>query len=275
MSDDSISYTKYKQLMNRVAGWLITQNKSYKTRDAYGYNKTVQAKQQVETTAKNNYKPGLFGEDGHVAEYVECIVNDNNDLGFMPAYVTGRDGVKYYKNMYVSMAKRVAAYEVKNGHSPAIVYLNDINGNGTSSKTVDSTLAKFTGTFGAVTDFDSCLAKIQGKGYSYYYNSKYNTDNTISRIKNKQGVNCTDSSQLFYRLGIALGYTVQFVHVKCKQSGGGHIRLRLKHSVNTGGAWIYRDPAAVLKGNSVRSNWCFDGSLVAYDPGWIFDDLYQ
>lgn len=44
---------------------------------------------------------------------------------------------------------------------------------------------------------------------------------------------------------------------------------------HTGGSWIYRDPAAVLDGNSVSSNWCMNGTILAYDPAWIFSDLYQ
>lgn len=172
------------------------------------------------------------------------------------------------------MANRVSAYEVLNGVSPAIVYLEDPHGNGTTSDTTDITLKRFTDKFGGVTDIDSCLNKIRGRGYGYYYNSKYNTQETINKIYNKQGVNCTDSSQLFYRLGLALGYNVQFIHVRCR-SGTGHVRLRLKHSKHTGGSWIYRDPAAVLNGNSVSSNWCMNGTILAYDPAWIFSDLYQ
>ncbi|WP_296871332.1 hypothetical protein [uncultured Methanobrevibacter sp.] len=70
---------------------------------------------------------------------------------------------------------------------------------------------------------------------------------------------------------------VQFVHVKCRVSGTGHIRLRLKHKKHTGGNWINRDPAAVADTTSgnVRSIWCEDGYLIAYDPSWIFTDLYS
>lgn len=274
MSNEHISYTEYKKLMNRVAGWLVKNKKQFKKRDDYGYMNKVSKKSELEAEALKQYNAGKFGTSGIIAEYVECAVEDNKDLGFLPNYVTAQNGVKYYKNCYVSMARRVAAYEVKNKVSPAIVYVYDNHGNGTTSNTVDATLQKFIDAFGAVTDIDSCLAKIKGRVYAYYYNSHYNTVTTISRIKNKKGVNCTDASQLFYRLGIALGYTVQFIHVKCS-GGDGHIRLRLKHPKNTGGKWIYRDPAAVLKGNSITSNWCMNGKVIAYDPAWIFNDLYQ
>lgn len=125
-----------------------------------------------------------------------------------------------------------------------------------------------------LTDFDSFLSAIQGRGYSGYYNSQYPTKKTIDRMKNKQPINCTDSSQVGYVIALALGYDVQFVHVKCS-SGTGHVRLRLKHPKNTEGEWIYRDPAAVLNGNGIRSNWCTSNyTLLAYDPAWVMTDIY-
>lgn len=266
-----IEYGEYCYLMNRIAWWLIDNNKSFKKRDVYGYFNKASKKADVEATIKankTNYK-----KDSLIAEYVECAIYDNSkDLSFMPNYVSGSDGTKYYKETYVDMANRVSCYEVVNGRSPKIVYIYK---NNPTSNNTDATLKLFTDTFGSVTDIDSCLAKIQGKGYAYYYNSKYNTKDTINRIKSKKGVNCTDASQLFYRLALALGYEVQFVHIKCS-GGDGHVRLRLKHPVNTEGTWIFRDPASVLSGNGIRSNWCTSNyTLIAYDPAWIFTDLYQ
>ena len=74
--------------------------------------------------------------------------------------------------------------------------------------------------------------------------------------------------QIYYRIAKSLGYDVQFVHVKCKVSGTGHIRLRLRHKKHTSGNWINRDPAAVADTTSgnVRAIWCEDGYLIAYDP---------
>ncbi|MEE1334947.1 hypothetical protein [Methanobrevibacter sp.] len=65
--------------------------------------------------------------------------------------------------------------------------------------------------------------------------------------------------------------------VKCRVSGTGHIRLRLRHKKHTSGNWINRDPAAVADTTSgnVRSLWCEDGYIIAYDPSWIFTDLYS
>lgn len=272
MSKDHISFTDYTINNNKIAWWLVKNNKKFNTRQIYNYFNRVADYGTIIKTIKE--RKDNVQADSLISEFVECAIFDNKDLSFLPNYVTGRDGVKYYTNTIVSMNNRVSAYEVLYGRSPAIVYIEDPKGNGTTSNTTDATLKKFTDKFGSVTDIDSCLTKIQGRGYAYYYNSQYNTQTTINRIYNKQGVNCTDASQLFYRLGLALGYEVQFIHIKCS-GGDGHVRLRLKHPVNTEGDWILRDPAAVLKGNGVRSNWCMNGTVLAYNPSWIFSDLYQ
>lgn len=272
MVNEHISFTKYTYLMNRIAYWLVNNNKKFNTRQMYSYMNRVA---DYGTIIKAIKERGTnYQQDSLIAEFVECAIYDNTDLSFLPNYVSDTDGTRYYKNCYVSMANRVSAYEVLHGRSPAIVYINDSHGNGTTSNTTDVTLQKCYNAFGKFNTIDEFLSKIQGKGYAYYYNSIYNTDTTINRIKNRQGANCTDSSQLAYRVGKGLGYDVQFIHVKCK-SGTGHVRIRLKHPKHTGGNWIYRDPASVLKGNGVTSNWCMNGTILAYDPAWIFSDLYQ
>ena len=205
---------------------------------------------------------------------MECAIHDNSDLSFLPAYVTCSDNkTKLYTNTFVDMANRVSAYEVLNKQSPRIVYIKGENKVSTSTPTLDY----FESKFGKCEYIDDAMSKIQGRGYAYYYNSVYNTNTTINRIANRQGVNCTDSAQLFYRLAYDMNnkygrkYEVQFVHVFC-QSGTGHIRLRLK---SNGGSWFYRDPSACLDGNGITYNWCSNGTVNAYNPSWIFSDLYQ
>lgn len=273
MSNDSISFTEYTYLMNRIAYWLIVNKKQFTVRSVYGYmNKAMEYCDLVEKIKKNGEN---YQSDSLIAEFVECAIYDNKDFSFLPNYVSGHNGTKYYKNCFVSMANRVSAYEVLNGRSPAIVYIEDPKGNGTTSSTVDKTLQKTRDALGYFNTIDEFLEKIQGRGYGYYYNSQYNTDETIKRLKNKQPLNCTDITQLMYRLGIAMGYECQIIHIKCS-GGDGHVRMRLKHPVNTEGTWILRDGASVLAGNGIRSNWCTSGyTLLAYDPAWIFSDLYQ
>ena len=237
--DGAISFNEYTWLMNRIAWWLVKNNKSFKKRDVYNhFNKVSKRDDLIATIKKRGDNVQI---DPLVSEFVECAIVDNTDLSFLPSYVSAKNGTKYYKNCFVNMANRVSAYEGSHAKSPNFVYINDPNAS--SSNAIDSTLKLFIDTFGEVTDIDSCLAKIQGRGYGY----------------------C---------LAIALGYEVQFIHVKCR-GGDGHVRLRLKHPKNTEGEYILRDVAAVLNGNNIRSNWCLDGTLIAYDPAWIFTDLYQ
>lgn len=270
--DDAISYNEYLYLMNRVAWWLINNNKTFKKRDVYGYFNKASKQADLIATIKN--RKGKQNGDPLVAEFVECAIVDNSkSLTFLPNYVEGTNGKKYYKSCYVDMANRVSAYETTNNASPRYVTVRE---SAPVSDKNTEILEYFQDKFGVkLTDFDSFLTAIQGRGYSGYYNSQYSTKKSIDRMKNKQGVNCTDSSQVGYVIALALGYEVQFVHVKCS-SGTGHVRLRLKHPVNTEGEWIYRDPASVLNGNSIRSNWCTSNyTLLAYDPAWVMTDIYS
>ena len=273
MSIEYINLGEYFYIMNRIAYWLVKNNITFNTRQIYAYeNRVADYGTILKVIKERGDKVEL---DGLIAEFVECAIFDNKDLSFLPAYVTCSDGkTKLYLDTYVDMANRVSAYEVLNHRSPNIVYIKKENKISTSTPTLD----KFESKFGKCEYIDDALAKIQSRGYGYYYNSQYNTDTTINRIYNRQGVNCTDSAQLFYRLAYDMNnkygrkYEVQFVHVKCK-GGDGHVRLRLK---SNGSDWFYRDPASVLDGNSIESNWCSPPAyVIAYNPSWIFSDLYQ
>lgn len=269
--DDAISYNEYLYLMNRVAWWLIKNNKSFKKRDVYNHFTSVAKQADLIATIKS--RKGEKNDDPLVAEFVECAIVDNSSsLTFLPTTVTGTDGKQYAKACYVDMANRVSAYEVTNNVSPRYVTVRE---SAPVSDKNTEILRKFEETFNVkLTDFDSFLSVIKGRKYSGYFNSLYSTLKTIQRIFKKLGVNCVDSAQLGYVIALALGYEVQFVHVKCS-SGTGHVRLRLKHPVYTEGEWIYRDPASVLSGNGIRSNWCTSNyTLLAYDPAWVMTDIY-
>lgn len=268
---DYIDYGNYVWAMNRIAWWLVNNNKidKFKHRDLYDYFGRVADYNAVIQAIKDRKGNKDLMLDPLISEFVECAIHDNNDLSFLPSYVTLADGkTKLYLDTYVDMANRVSAYEVTKRQSPNIVYIKKEN---TTNANKDSILQFFINKFGNVTCIDDCMEKIKGRGYAFYFNSAYNTMTTLNRIYNRQGVNCTDSAQLFYRLGIALGYEVQFVHVRC-QSGTGHIRLRFRKN---GGNWFYRDPSACLDGNGITYNWCSNGTIIAYNPSWIFTDLYE
>lgn len=266
--NESIPLSVYRKAMNDILYWVFSNvdESRFKTRSIYGADGRTA---DYGTIRKVSLERGnCQGDDGLLAEATECLIFDNDDdLSFLPNYVTLDNGVKLYKSEYVDMANRVSAYEVLNGgKSPAIVYR--------TSQPVNKTFDYFVHRFGQVYSIDEALGKIQGNGYDYYYNSAFDNITAIDKMFDGSGINCTDAAQVFYRIGQALGYEVQFVHVMCR-GGDGHIRLRLRHDVNTGGEWIYRDPADVLDGGCIECNWCIDGTVIAYDPAWIFTDLDQ
>ena len=122
---------------------------------------------------------------------------------------------------------------------------------------------------------DGALSKIDGNGYGGYSDDRYSNKTSIDRMKNGQGINCTDSCHVFYNIMkqlIALGKykKVECLHVRCS-SGVGHVRLRI--TMNDG-TKILRDPASVLDGNGIRSNWCTSNfELWAIDPSWFMENL--
>lgn len=127
-----------------------------------------------------------------------------------------------------------------------------------------------------VNSIDEALGVIEDRGYAYYYDDLYDNYTTVRRMIYGDGVNCTDACQAFFNIGVALGYEVHCLHIGCR-GGDGHVRLKLKHDINTGGEWIYRDPAAVLSDNGmgVDYNWCMNGELWDIDPSWFMENLYR
>ena len=265
---EKIKYETYSELCNRIIGWcnVYGKLKNLVLRGIYGTvnNRTADPGTIIRTCTEKYNKNEYFSDD-LCTELLECLIVDNKSTTYLPTYVTGKDGKRYTNIEIVDMCNRVSAYEVLNHKSPLYMSLN-------SNAGASNTFKYFCEKFGNVNSIDEGLEKIYKRGYAYYYNSSYSNQTSIDRIFKNQGVNCTDSAQVFYRIGQALGYTPQFIQVQCKT--GGHIRLRLKHPQRTGNEWIYRDPACVLSGKQgIRGNWCVGGRVIAYDPSWIFTDL--
>lgn len=136
-------------------------------------------------------------------------------------------------------------------------------------------LDEFEKYFGKCEYIDDALAKIQGNGYAFYFSDGYNMYDTIIRIAKGQGANCYDSAELFYHLMLGMNtkygrnYEPQYLHVWCPVSNYDHIRLRFK---SNGTGWYYRDPASVLSGNDVESNWCgTSNNIMEVNPSFILD----
>ena len=124
---DYLTYEEYSTICNRIVGWLTLKEKDFNKRDIYGYFGRDADCGTVERVALERYQAGDFSEDGLITEYFECAVVDNDDYSFMPLYVKDQDGNKYDIATVMDMARRASAYEVNNGRSPSIVYLENPN----------------------------------------------------------------------------------------------------------------------------------------------------
>ena len=195
--------------------------------------------------------------------------------GRMPNYIEYKENKRLSQKVYTLMFADIVNYYNKKGKLP-----NEINVN--SKRFVKPTepqnevYAYFVKKFGDFGDtIDGALEKVSGNGYGYYYDDVYSNKESIDRMKNYQGVNCTDSCHVFYNILLELikkdkYKKVECIHVLCK-GGDGHVRLRI--TLNDGD-YIYRDPACTLSDNgSAYCNWCMDGELLAIDPSWFLENL--
>ena len=134
----------------------------------------------------------------------------------------------------------------------------------------------FESLFGVCKYIDDALAKIRGRGYSFYFSDGYNMYETIRRVYNGEGANCYDIAEVLYHLALGMNtkygrnYQVQYLDVWCPVSGYDHIRLRLRNGSN--GEWFYRDGACVLDGGAITENWCgTSNNIIEVNPSWIMD----
>lgn len=275
----TISHETYEILLNKIGYWLISNQKKFNKRTIYEY--------QGRTADLGTVEKAIFSRgsnqigDGLTGRYVEAAIVDNSNKDFLPNYVT-YNNTKYMKANVINMVERVLRYESNHGNIPLTVGTDIVDLNKLNPSTVnvqksrsEKILDEFESYFGTCKYIDDALAKIQGRGYSFYFSDGYNMSETIKRMANRQGANCYDSSEVFYHLALGMNtkygrnYTVQYLHVYCPTSKVDHIRLRLR---NGNGNWFYRDPASVLKGGSVTSNWCgTSNNILEVNPSFIMD----
>ena len=124
MSVESINLGEYWYIMNRIALWLVKNNKKFNTRNIYGYfGREADLGTIIKVIKERGDKVEL---DGLIAEFVECAIVDNKDYSFLPNYVTCSDGkTQIKKDEFIDMSNRVSNYEVKNGESPDIIYIKN------------------------------------------------------------------------------------------------------------------------------------------------------
>lgn len=191
----------------------------------------------------------------------------------MPNYIAWKN-FKISPALFTEVLSRVLIYYDTHKTLPKYANINS-KAFTEETETVNEVYSYFIKVFGTFDNtIDGALRKIAGKGYGYYYDDQYSNKESINRMKTGQGVNCTDSCQVFYNIMlqlIKLGKykRVECLHVKCS-GGDGHVRLRI--TLNDG-TYIYRDPAAVLDSGNITHNWCSNGTLLSVNPGWFLNNI--
>ena len=207
-------------------------------------------------------------------EICKNIVNYVEKNKRLPNYVT-YNGFKIRPRLYTYMLARVLVYYEKNNK-----FANYVNVNSKAFtkpvETKNEVYNYFCKVFGEkVMSVDEALKLIDAHGYAYYYDDLYSNKQAIDRMKAHKGVNCTDSTHVFYNIVeqlVELGKykKVEALHVQC--SSGGHIKLRITLK---DGSKIIRDPACALSdnGKGYKCNWCTNTGVI--NPKWFMENLYR
>ena len=282
VTDDSGVARLNINLMPEVYPVLVTFNgdELYNSNTAHA-QVIVQADTRMEGTDVNKfygdstaYQCAVYSGDKRVAGSVKLTINGKS-------YIRTPDANGLYK---LNINLQPGAYILNAEFLGNEVYLPSSVQNKITVKEVpvapqksrsEKILDEFEKYFGKCEYIDDALAKIQGNGYAFYFSDGYNMYDTIIRIAKGQGANCYDSAELFYHLMLGMNtkygrnYEPQYLHVWCPVSNYDHIRLRFK---SNGKGWYYRDPASVLSGNGVESNWCgTSNNIMEVNPSFILD----
>ena len=193
----------------------------------------------------------------------------------MPNYVAWNDYAIIPRLLAYALA-RMLIYYADNGAFPKYVNFND-KCYTKPTESENEVYKYFVETFGDFGDtIDGALEKVEGRGYAYYYDDVYSNRNSINRLRDYDGINCTDSCHVFYNIMLELikkgkYKKVECLHVMC--SSGGHVKLRI--TLNDGDR-IIRDPACAISdnGNGYTCNWCTNDPI-AVDPSWFMENLYR
>lgn len=205
-------------------------------------------------------------------DYLDCckrLVKFVETRKYMPNYISWRNFkldpvlftevlsriILYYDNNkqlphYANVNSKVFKEEIETDNA---VYNYFVKKTGKKPKTVDETLTYISNNF----------------VYEGYNDDKYSNKEVIDKKKG----NCVDLLQFLTNMAKAEGYETRCIHVKCRQSGTGHVFGQFKHKIHTENTWITRDPAAVAGGNNIRKIWCENGIKLATDPKWFLANL--
>lgn len=203
--------------------------------------------------------------------YVDYVEKDKDHR--LPNYIEYK-GLKIKPRLATLVFSKILVSYNKNGKLPSEVNVN-YKAFKEPIETKNEVYNYFVKVFGTFDNtIDGALKKVQSRGYDYYYDDVYSNKQSIDRLKQGKGINCTDSCQIFYNIMlqlIALGKykKVECLHVMC--SSGGHVKLRI--TMNDG-TKIIRDPACVISDNGKPINcyWCTN-TPIAVNPSWFLANV--
>ena len=173
-------------------------------------------------------------------------------------------GVKDYTNMFSA----ILVYYSKHRELPKTI---NVNSKAFVKPTEDknTVFTKWVNTFKFTPKYidDVCDYIRDHFTYQFYFDDQKSNNEVI---ESKAG-NCTDLLQMLINMAEALGYEWKVYHVRCNQSGTGHVYGMFKRD----GDWFIRDIACIAD-ESRYCVWCEagnGGSLIATNPSWFLSNL--
>lgn len=180
----------------------------------------------------------------------------------LPNYITyGQYRIR--TRLYTYMFAKIIVYYATHGQLPNYVNVNSkaFTKPTETGNTVYDYWVKKIGTKPKQID-DVCDYILKHFKYEFYFDDHKSNKQVIDT---KAG-NCTDLTQMLSNMADALGYEWKCIHTQCRQSGTGHVYLKLRK----GGNWFVRDVACIAD-ESRYCIWCEvpnKGSLLAENPSW-------
>ena len=266
----------------------------------YKYDTIVSNAKKCKTSVDKNYKLGVTSLWSYY--FAKSILNPKKDikkLSFKQASKPSGTIIsrQISKSNYTDMAKRLVKYVEAHKQLPnyitygqyrirtrlytymfakILVYYNTHKQLPNYVSITSKAFTKPTETGNTVYDYwvkktgtkpkyidDVCDYILKHFNYEFYFDDHKSNKQVIDT---KAG-NCTDLSQMLSNMAEALGYEWKCIHTQCRQSGTGHVYLKLRK----GGEWFIRDVACIAD-ESRYCIWCNTdtgaGYKLAENPSW-------
>lgn len=281
-----MSFT-YKQILTKAQECKKSVETEYKvginTKNAYYFAKLItNPKLKTVTHKEMDYAPNPTGDyisnQIYKEDYIKIckyLINFVEQKSRLPNFLEWKSK-KIRVRDYTYLFARILLYYNTNKQYPKYANINTKAWEKPTEKH-NEVYEYFVKKFGKITCIDDALEKIAGRGYGYYYDDQYSNKQSIDRMKQGLGVNCTDSMHVFYNIMLEFikqgkYKKVECLHVRCS-GGDGHVRMRV---TKNDGTTFLRDPAAVLDSGSITHNWCVNNyTLLGIDSTWFMQNLHR